>query len=34
VHTQAPCPWAVKGTAMRLLIDSTKRLRSDHTGGL
>ena len=25
MHTQAPCPWAVKGTAMRLLIESTKR---------
>jgi mannose-1-phosphate guanylyltransferase/phosphomannomutase len=34
VHTQAPCPWAVKGTAMRLLIESTKRLRTDHTDGL
>src|SRR6476659_2116343 len=34
VHTQAACPWAMKGTAMRLLIESTKRLRTDHTDGL
>ena len=34
VHTLAPCPWALKGTAMRLLIEATKGMQTDHTDGV
>jgi mannose-1-phosphate guanylyltransferase / phosphomannomutase len=34
VHTRAACPWALKGTAMRLLIEAAKSHRTDHTDGL
>ena len=34
VHTQAPCPWELKGTAMRLLIEAAKGQETDHTDGI
>jgi phosphomannomutase len=34
VHTEAPCPWELKGTAMRLLIEATKDRETDHTDGI
>ena len=34
VHTQAPCPWELKGTAMRLLIEGSKGHQTDHTDGI
>ena len=34
VHTEAPCPWALKGTAMRLLIEAMKGMDTDHTDGI
>ena len=34
LHTRAACPWALKGTAMRLLIEAAKGHRTDHTDGL
>jgi mannose-1-phosphate guanylyltransferase/phosphomannomutase len=34
VHTRAPCPWALKGTAMRLLIEAMKGMETDHTDGI
>jgi mannose-1-phosphate guanylyltransferase/phosphomannomutase len=34
VHTRVECPWGMKGTAMRLLIESTKDVDTDHTDGI
>ena len=34
IHTQVPCPWAMKGTAMRLLIEAAKGMDTDHTDGV
>jgi mannose-1-phosphate guanylyltransferase/phosphomannomutase len=34
IHVRAPCPWELKGTAMRLLIERTKELETDHTDGI
>jgi mannose-1-phosphate guanylyltransferase / phosphomannomutase len=34
VHEQAPCPWALKGTVMRLLIEALKGMKTDHTDGI
>jgi mannose-1-phosphate guanylyltransferase/phosphomannomutase len=34
VHEQAPCPWALKGTVMRLLIEALKSMKTDHTDGI
>jgi mannose-1-phosphate guanylyltransferase/phosphomannomutase len=34
VHTRAPCPWALKGTVMRLLIEALKGMETDHTDGI
>jgi phosphomannomutase len=34
VHTLAPCPWELKGTAMRLLIEAAKGQETDHTDGI
>jgi mannose-1-phosphate guanylyltransferase/phosphomannomutase len=34
IHTEVPCPWAMKGTAMRLLIEAAKDMETDHTDGI
>jgi mannose-1-phosphate guanylyltransferase/phosphomannomutase len=34
VHRQADCPWSLKGTAMRLLIETLKDMPTDHTDGI
>jgi mannose-1-phosphate guanylyltransferase / phosphomannomutase len=34
VHREAACPWALKGTAMRLLIEALKDMHTDHTDGI
>ena len=34
VSSDLPCPWSVKGTAMRLLIEQTKDLETDDLDGL
>jgi mannose-1-phosphate guanylyltransferase/phosphomannomutase len=34
VHADVHCPWALKGTAMRLLIESTKELETESLDGL
>ena len=34
LHTRAPCPWEMKGTAMRLLIEGAKGMETDHTDGI
>jgi mannose-1-phosphate guanylyltransferase/phosphomannomutase len=34
IHTEVPCPWAMKGTAMRLLIEAAKGMKTDHTDGV
>jgi mannose-1-phosphate guanylyltransferase/phosphomannomutase len=34
IHTEVPCPWAMKGTAMRLLIEAAKGMETDHTDGV
>jgi mannose-1-phosphate guanylyltransferase/phosphomannomutase len=34
VHTRVECPWGLKGTAMRLLIEATKDMETDHTDGI
>ncbi|HET6849601.1 MAG TPA: sugar phosphate nucleotidyltransferase [Gaiellales bacterium] len=34
VHREADCPWSLKGTAMRLLIEALKDMPTDHTDGI
>jgi mannose-1-phosphate guanylyltransferase / phosphomannomutase len=34
VHREADCPWSLKGTAMRLLIEGLKDMPTDHTDGI
>jgi mannose-1-phosphate guanylyltransferase/phosphomannomutase len=34
MHADVHCPWALKGTAMRLLIESTKELETESLDGL
>jgi mannose-1-phosphate guanylyltransferase / phosphomannomutase len=34
VHREAPCPWSMKGTVMRRLIEELKGMDTDHTDGI